>query len=149
MAQVNVNIEELKRMAAMIAAEQIKMQNGNNAAGPNKRETVLDPEKVIPKQPQQKITHKSQPKSQVVVNSDSTSDIANIIPTKSTGDPNDGQMLDNQQGNGDNMLGILGFSIPKQTLYFLLILVVIAVTIWYMSRDTKSGKKKRRHDEDE
>ena len=124
------------------------MQNNNN---------VIKNEKLVPNQPQlpqqllqQKLTSKVQPKSQVAINSDSTSDVANIIPAKSAGDPGDGnQLLDNQQGNGDNMLGILGFSIPKQTLYFLLIIVVIAVAIWYMSRDTKSSKKKKRHSEDE
>lgn len=145
MAQVNVNIDELKKMAAIIAAEQIKMQNGNNGT-----------RQASPKLPQQlpQRLHSQPPPQQKfvakVVNSDSTSDVANIIPTKSTGDANDSQQVDNQiTGSGDdNMLGIFGFSIPKQTLYFLIILVAIAVAIWYMSRDNKSGKKRKRHDEE-
>lgn len=146
MAQVNVNIDELKKMASMIANEQAKIQANNigkqnlsSHARPTQK-VPQGPQRAIPKHPPVQV-----PAPQAI---NSSEDIANILPVNS--DDNSGGTVNTniQVAGSDDMLGILGFTIPKQTLYFILILIVIAVGIWYMSRDTKY-KKKRRHDDEE
>ncbi len=145
MAQVNVNIDELKKMASMIANEQAKIQANNigkqnlsSHAKPTQK-VSQGPPRVIPKHP---------PVQAPVQVANSSEDIANILPVNSDDNSGGTTSTNIQVAGSDDMLGILGFTIPKQTLYFILILIVIAVGIWYMSRDTKY-KKKRRHDDEE
>jgi hypothetical protein len=62
--------------------------------------------------------------------------------------PNDNQ----QDGNiilvqNNDTFGIMGMNIPKSTLYFTIILILIAVAIWYMSGDKPKKKKKDEEDE--
>jgi len=177
MTQVSANIEELKRIAAIIASEQTKIKNGNSDTTHNvipklsqSRQAPQHPLQHPPQHPpqhpsqhppqhpsqhyrQQKNMQKVQPNAHVAVSPNSNSDVANIIQTKSATDNNsdivdDMQIPDNQLESNDNMLGIFGFYIPKQTLYLLIVLVMIAIGIWYMSYGTKQNRKKK-EDNDE
>jgi hypothetical protein len=153
MTQVNVNIDELKRMATLIANEQAKFQNGNNIGKHNSQHVKASsppssraPQKVVENAPKAEQRQKAK-----VESGNSSEDIANIIPVNSEGNDQatTGDTSIQVATPGDNMFDVLGFAIPKQTLYFLLILIVIAVIIWYMSKDTKSNKKKKHHEDDE
>lgn len=44
---------------------------------------------------------------------------------------------------------IMGYDIPKNTLYLFILLIIVGIVIWYMSGDSKKKKNKREKNKDE
>ena len=51
-------------------------------------------------------------------------------------------------GVPDHITKIMGYSIPTSTLYFLAVLVVIAVILYFLTKEKEKPKKKKEKDED-
>ncbi len=49
----------------------------------------------------------------------------------------------------DHMSLILGYQIPSKTLYFIIILVIIAVTLYFLTAEKKKPKKDKKDEKDE
>ena len=159
----NVNIEELKKMATLIAMEQ-----ANNQAHPKPtnipakqaslKSAPLPPRPVAPKAVPQPKMPTPVPKKVSIQVSNTSEDVSDIVQMDNSNVvPNKGGNQDCEGGNqngGDivpvqnnDTFGIMGMNVPKSTLYFTIILILIAVAIWYMSKD--KPKKKKKDDEDE
>lgn len=117
----NVNIEDLKKLAGMIALEQGKKPMQKN----------------VKFAPTVQKTSPQESKDVVSAGSASQHENGNEVATNSL------------FPGGSDMFVFMGFSIPKQTLYLLIIVIIISVVIWYMTRDTTKPKKKRNDNEDE
>lgn len=151
----NVNIEELKKMASLIAMEQANNQTQAKSTHIPAKQTSLKsaplPRPVAPKVIQQSKMPTPVPKKVSIQVSNTSEDIADIVQmdnsnvTPNKGDNQDGGAVISVQNN--DTFGIMGMNVPKSTLYFTIILILIAVAIWYMSRDIP--KKKKKDDEDE
>lgn len=44
---------------------------------------------------------------------------------------------------------LYGYSLPKNTLYLIIILIIVGVIVWYMTSNTKKNKEKKIIDNDE
>ena len=148
----NVNIEDLKKMATMIAMEQANKQpistknlnipKQNVHSQPVQQNILHNPKQNIAPQPKQSIQKK------VTIVTNTSDDVANIVPLM----PHDDGSVVNviPQCNtdiNDDSFAIMGICIPKYTLYLIIVLIIIAVVIWYMSKDNKLKKKNKDDDE--
>lgn len=137
MSQVDINIEDLKKMAETIATntapphthiietKQSQPLLKKRFGGPVKKVQLQ-----VPRPP---------PNSENV--SSTSDDVDKIMGA-------DGKVRPTCTDICKNSMIIMGLNIPKQTFYLTLVLILIAVAIWYVSRD-KNKKKKKQNDEDD
>jgi hypothetical protein len=150
----NVNIEDLKKMASIIAMEQANMQN---KVSPKSAKNIQIPKQNVSAQVKQNIVpqpKQSGPKKVVIV-SNTSEDVADIVPLVPQQDESvlqSGRASDpnaHQTNNiDDDSFAIMGMNIPKYTLYLIIVLIIIAIIIWYMSKDDRPKKKKKDEDEE-
>ncbi len=141
MSQVDINIEDLKKMAENIATN----------TAPHHPHHIVNPVETKQLQPVMKRrisgpikkVQLQVPKHQAnSENVSSTSDDVDKIMGA------DGKVRTKSIDVCGNSMTIMGLNIPKHTFYLSLVLVLIAVAIWYTSRD-KTKKKKKQNDEDD
>ena len=142
MSQVNIN--ELKKIASIIANEQSQGNNIGKHLQPKVSNSQSGSSHVTPVQASKPIVNTQKITHPETINS--SEDVANILSVNSSFDKD--KNITRTQVKSDNLCGILGFNISKQTLYLILILLSVAIVIWYMTRDKKSGKKKKKHDDE-
>ena len=130
MSQVDINIEDLKKMSESIAAN----SSLHNAPLQTRRLPQAKPAVLHKKQIPNLPNHNN-----VESTSSISDDIDKIIGAN-------GKVENNLKN--DNFLSVAGLNVPKQTFYLALVLILIAIAIWYMSKD-KSKKKKKQSDEEE
>ena len=85
---------------------------------------------------------KKVPIGSVDVKQDQTSSVSETNLAKSSPTANVAQV-----GGDQNGFSMFGFTIPTQTLYLIIAILLIAVAIWYFTKPTeKASKKKKRHE---
>lgn len=153
----NTNIEELKKMAAIITTDKLKNELTVSQKSVDIQENPqVDIKNKLNLQKTKQINHKlQQPKKVSIQTNDTSDDVAKIIKMNEQGSGNaiTPNIMENQHDillQPNDMIGIMGFHIPKSTLYMTIILIIIASTIWYMSGDgDNKQKKKKKHDDDD
>jgi hypothetical protein len=140
MSQVNLNIDDLKKLSSIIEQQNLKPQ----ISVPDTKH-IVDTE--LPKQivqnkkvsfsnptyvPVQSVPVQSVPVQSVPVQSVPVQSVpVQSVPVQSMTEQNTTLQINISDIN------LFGVSMPKHTLYLIILLTFIAIIIWYMSRDKK------------
>lgn len=114
---VNLNMEDIKKMASMLAENQINIKDPN-LTGP-KRVKIMEPN-----EDNAQIINMGN--CQEVVNSSASekSQTSPIVPTV------------------NDVYFIMGYNVPIHTFYLIIILLILGVAIWYLNSNYRKKSKK-------
>lgn len=131
MTDVELDIDQLKKMASIIANEQMKAETNLLKKHSPKKVHIIEP---LPVE-----------QNDIMSDFSSPVDCANGDNTHVSN--NSGSATDICTKNSTT-IHMFGLNVPSQTLYFVLVLIVLGAVIWYLTRE-KSHTKKTRDEEDE
>ena len=165
MAQVNVNIEDIKKMASLLNQNQPNISKQScvvkQCGAPKQLKTVSLPPMAMDENKVQQIV---QTIKQAVQSS--SEDMEQIVPmtggnvvtaegsqigSQIGGDDQSILDLANLKGAKPEMFEMMGYSLPKYTVYLIIVLMVVGIIIWYLNSDGRKNKKKiiEKHEDEE